>query len=493
MEALFGDKGGFFMKPTLWLTLSVLVGISLPAAATTGRVYQDLDGAVTVYGLTPGTRVHFGVDAPPVRRLTTDSCGTLNISQTSRYPRATVQVNGSVINPDTLTTRIRPPCRQQSDNSYALDEARPSPYLNSKNGFVLVPNLTPNTRYEITYPGLYRVMRRKVNACGFLRVRETNTLNFNNFLLLPTVTSNILAEFRINEIPALTGLVCYRSHLYYPADWAGWPETEAIAGSEVSESAISSSGVASSPSGSLAAEVGSGGDSGSGSGGGTTGDGSTGDGTTGDGSSGGTTGDGTSGGGTTGDDGSGGTSPDPAIHDFTAATYDPTLHDYNGDDLVDDVTGDGIADDRDGDGHLDGPWGPNDAPRSAGPGYTLPPGASVCLGHNGNLVASSPAFIRGRSYYLTADDGLPNEVDDPLEAAAASGAPTGDPVARFAGDYRSSNFNHGFEGSGRHGYIGRDDYFDSLIAQFEFPDVPSCLVPSWLNDPPSWISQANGQ
>jgi hypothetical protein len=473
-------EGVFLVKPTLLLTFALLGAMAMPAAATTGKIFREPDGAVTIYDLTPNASVKFGVDAAPSRRLTTDACGSLAVSATSSYPIAPVQVNGTIIDPANLSTRIRPPCRRQENGSYALDEERTGPYLNSENGAVIVPNLTANTRYEITYPGLYRLLSRKVNACGFLRVRETSSVNFNDFLLLPTATGSTLAEFRISDIPVLNGLLCHRSHLYYPSDWAGWPTLQAIPGSEISESAIASSGVASSPSGSLASGAGFGG-----SGSGTTGSGgsdggTTDDGTTGDGSSGGTTGDGTTGDGTTGDGSSGGTAPDPAMYDFTEATYNASLHDYNGDGLVDDNTGDGIPDDQDGDGFPDGPWGPNDFPRSAGPGFTIPVNASMCYGYNGNLVVQSWSFTRNTAYWLTGDDGLwPASSDDPLEGIANAGPTSDAPMIRFPGDFRASNYNHSFEGSKRGGYVM--DYRDRFIVDFYFPDVQSCLIPPWFN------------
>jgi hypothetical protein len=41
--------------------------------------------------------------------------------------------------------------------------------------------------------------------------------------------------------------------------------------------------------------------------------------------------------------------------DFTLATYNLTIHDFNGDGRVDDSTGEGIPDDRDGDRYPDPP------------------------------------------------------------------------------------------------------------------------------------------
>ncbi|MBW4462482.1 MAG: hypothetical protein KME47_19910 [Nodosilinea sp. WJT8-NPBG4] len=81
--------------------------------------------------------------------------------------------------------------------------------------------------------------------------------------------------------------------------------------------------------------------------------------------------------------------------DFTLATYNPTIHNFNGDGRVDDSTGDSIPDDQDSDGFPDGPWKTNDFPRSAGPGFTVPISASFCYGYNGNLVTSSWSFTRG--------------------------------------------------------------------------------------------------
>lgn len=170
-----------------------------------------------------------------------------------------------------------------------------------------------------------------------------------------------------------------------------------------------------------------------------------------------------------GDTGSG---PDPALYDFTDATYNAALHDYNGDGLVDDSNGDGVPDDRDGDGFPNGLWGGNDYPRSAGPGFTLPPNSSFCYGYNGNLVATG---VAGRTYYLDADDGIAFNRRQPMEATASTQG-----VLRFSGDFLPPNFSHGREDNSRAGYLSRYDDFRSFQT-FYWDSVPSCLIPPWLN------------
>jgi hypothetical protein len=174
--------------------------------------------------------------------------------------------------------------------------------------------------------------------------------------------------------------------------------------------------------------------------------------------------------------------------DFTLATYNPTIHDFNGDGRVDDSTGDGIPDDCDGDRFPDGPWGPNDLPNSAGPGFTIPISASFCYGYNGNLVASSWSFTRGFSYYLTADDGLGRAAPQDPVVGVAGGSTAGSPTVRFAGDFRASNFSHSFEGSDRGGYLASDEEFNDNMIYFHWADVPSCLMPPWMFNPPNGIT-----
>ena len=155
---------------------------------------------------------------------------------------------------------------------------------------------------------------------------------------------------------------------------------------------------------------------------------------------------------------------------------------------MDDIDGDGVPDDRDGDDHPDGPWKPGDLPRSAGPGFTVPANVDICMSYNGNIVASSYSFARGHSYGLTADDGLyPVSNNDPLFAPANGGSLSGPPTIRWPGRFRPPTFSHTFEESPKGGYIVRDPDH-SEVTSFYFDDLPSCLMPSWLLNPPSWIN-----
>lgn len=209
-----------------------------------------------------------------------------------------------------------------------------------------------------------------------------------------------------------------------------------------------------------------------------------------DGGSSGTDGSGSSGGSDpgsgddSGDSGSG-SSPDPAMYDFTDVTYNAALHDYNGDGLVDDSNGDGVPDDRDGDGFPDGLLGAGDLPRSAGPGFMIPPSVSMCFGYNGNLVVQSSSFQRGRTYYLDADDSMKGYgfalTADDYVAASANAGPLGEaPIARFAGDFTEPNFPHTAYEADRNGYVLFDlDW--NRYSQFRWKDVDSCLIPPWLN------------
>jgi hypothetical protein len=173
------------------------------------------------------------------------------------------------------------------------------------------------------------------------------------------------------------------------------------------------------------------------------------------------------------------------MNDFTLATYNPTIHDFNGDGRVDDSTGDGIPDDRDGDGFPDGPWGSSDVSRSAGPGFTLPVTADFCYGYNGNMVVASWSFTRSKPYWLRADDGNYPISDDNVEGSASFGATSGPPTIRFTGDWRASNFSHEFEGSWRSVWVLDDR--DNYVVNEYLPQIPSCLVPPWMLNPPNGI------
>jgi hypothetical protein len=476
------------MKLTYAFPLIAL--FTIPLMASQGHVYRDGDGSISVYRLEPNAQIRVGIDTPPSRTLTSNPCGLLVINASDSYPLATVQVDGALINPATLLTQIRPNCRPRANGSYALDEERSQHFVTEAGDLVIVGK-TPDTRYNVSYPGQLRILTRRVNSCGFLRVRETETINFNQSILLPTTSASTYAEFQIDQIPQTIPLLCYRNHLYYPQPWTDIFAT-AIEGSDVSAAQVDSAQLISSAfslsrqegmtgdesSGGSGTSVSQGGGNSGSSGTTETGTGGTGSGTTGSGS------DGETGDSEGGSDDPGDETPASGIHDFTAASYDPRIHDYNNDNQVDDTTGDGIPDDRDGDGHPDGPWRPGDIPNSAGPGLTIPVKANVCLGFNGNVVASSYSFIRSYPYFLTADDGLSGAAsEDPLPGSASSGALSGPPVIRFEGDFRSSNFSHIFEGSPRYGYILRDegDDFHQLF-QFKFNRLPSCLVPPWLTN-----------
>jgi hypothetical protein len=492
-----------------WISPALLLALSLPLMAAQGKVFQDTTGSISVYGLEPGASVRVGIDSPPDRDVTSNNCGLVVISPSQRFPMATVQIDGQVINPANLPIQLRPNCRPKTAGGHALDEDRSQHFI-STNGDLIVVGKRPSTRYSVTYPGQLKMLTRRVNACGFLRVQETSSINFNQSILLPTTSSSTYAEFQISNLPQAKPLLCYRERLYLPQPWVDI-FAEAIPGSEVAKATAESAAAlpsALAPGGNTGGtgggsgntgSTGGSGNTGSGSTGGSTGGaGSTGSGSTGSGSTGGSTGGtgstgGSTGGGSTGGSTGGGStggsnSPPSGIHAFTAASYNPKLHDYNGDNLIDDANGDGTPDDRDGDGHPDGPWGSNDIPRSAGPGLTVPLNASYCLGFNGNLVAASNSFRRGTTYYMTADDGLPPSMDDPT-AATAGGAVGGAPVLRYEGNFRSPGFSHTYEDGKRMGYILNANY-DELDG-FYWSELPPCLVPPWLTNPPSWISQGN--
>ena len=178
------------------------------------------------------------------------------------------------------------------------------------------------------------------------------------------------------------------------------------------------------------------------------------------------------------------------MNDFTLATYNPTVHDFNGDGLVDDSSGDGIPDDRDGDGYPDGPWGPQDIPRSAGPGMTVPTYAYLCLAYNGNIVAVSDSFSRSKVYAISADDGITEITngDNPMPGDNSKGSPAGPPVVLFTGDWRSSNFSYFFEESPRNGYLYEKSGWDWMaVLSFQFPDLNDCGQPPWMTNPPNGI------
>lgn len=466
----------------LLLSAPLLLLLNAPALASQGHVYRDSEGAISVYRLEPNAAVRIGIDEPPSRTLTSNPCGLVVVSASENYPTATIQINGATINPAALPTQILPPCRQQG-SGYALEEARPQ-HFKTQDGDIVVVGNQRNTRYEVTYPGQLRILSRRVNDCGFLRIRETNTINFNQSILLPTTSASTYAEFQIDQIPQTTPLLCYRGNLYYPQPWTDIFAT-AIPGTDISATVVNAARAITS-----AVAVASGGDStgtgGSGSTGGTGGS-SSGGSSGGSEGSGGSTGGGT--GGSSSGDGTGGSSGGTAaMTDFTLSTYNPSVHDFNGDGLVDDSNGDGIPDDRDGDGHPDGPWGAGDIPRSAGPGFTVPANVDVCMSYNGNIVASSSSFVRGQSYGLSADDGLGRvSNENPLFNLANAGALSGPPAIRWLGNFSPPNFSHTFEDSPKRGYITRYSD-DGQITSFYFSDLPSCLMPPWLANPPSWIT-----
>jgi hypothetical protein len=169
------------MKRGIWLlmALAVLAALTAPAAGTTGRIYREPNGAVTVYDLAPGSRVRFGTDTAPTRRYTANSCGVVRVR---RNEVIQLEGLGTLIDPSALPTQLLPRCRNG-----VLEEARSGPFK-TRDGDIILPNLMPNTRYQVAFPSRFRLFTRRVNACGFLRVRETNTITFNERLMLPTAT-----------------------------------------------------------------------------------------------------------------------------------------------------------------------------------------------------------------------------------------------------------------------------------------------------------------
>jgi hypothetical protein len=175
------------------------------------------------------------------------------------------------------------------------------------------------------------------------------------------------------------------------------------------------------------------------------------------------------------------------MSDFTMATYNPTVHDFNQDGRVDDSTGDGIPDDRDSDGFPDGPWKSNDLPRSVGPGFTIPEGADFCYAYNGNIVIDNWLFQPGGTYYIRAGHGNSPISNEPV-SGTASGASSGPPTVRFTGDWRESNFSWEVEDSARGASIAADSGMENYLFDIYFYQGTSCLTPPWLTNPPSWIT-----
>lgn len=433
------------MHPTHLVTLSLTLLVLSPtsAIASQGRLFRDADGGISLYGFPPGETVRLGLDAAPTRQLTSNPCGLLVINTSDRYPLGTVQVEGEVVDPNTLNLQIQPQCRP-SGGGHALTEARTQPFLTTSGNLVLVGK-QPNTRYTVTYPGRLRLINRKANACGFVRLRETATIQFNQSILAPTTVDGTYAEFQVNGLIPLGSLQCYRNHLYYPADWTGWPLADSIPGSEVSEATVMAA--QSLPSALGGSGSGSGGNSGGGSSGGS-GGGSSGGGSGGSsGSSGGTGGTGGSGGGSSGG-GSGGSSGTP--------------------------------------------WSPTDQPWSAGPGLTLPAGSGgsgnpyvgnggiqrVCIGFDGSLVAGDTRLTRGTTYYLDGDE---FSGSDQAASPASYGSTDAAPVLRFTHpsgtSYGSSQFHYA-SGEARYGYIGDAGF--NVAYTFKFLELQSCLIPDWM-------------
>ncbi|MBW4462479.1 MAG: hypothetical protein KME47_19895 [Nodosilinea sp. WJT8-NPBG4] len=133
----------------LSFSLPLLLLLAAPLMAAQGHVYRDDDGAISVYKLEPNAQVQIGLDTPPSRNLTSTKCGLLVVINSANYPMATVQVDGAVINPANLQTRIRPNCRPKADGSYALDEERPNHFKTSSGDLVIVGK-QPETRYSVT-------------------------------------------------------------------------------------------------------------------------------------------------------------------------------------------------------------------------------------------------------------------------------------------------------------------------------------------------------
>ncbi|PSN75736.1 hypothetical protein C8B47_31020, partial [filamentous cyanobacterium CCP4] len=138
--------------------------VAAPALALTGRIFQEPDGSVTVYDLTPGSRVRVGVDASPSRTLTTNPCGLLVISPSRNYPLSTVQVNGQVINPSNLPRQIQPPCRAGVLDDGSDTGSTPSPDSDPGSG----SSPPPDTSLSDFTPETYNPSRHDWNGDGLV-------------------------------------------------------------------------------------------------------------------------------------------------------------------------------------------------------------------------------------------------------------------------------------------------------------------------------------
>lgn len=197
--------------------LLLILGIpllSLPAiAAPEGKIFKALNGDIFVYGLPPGQSITIGTEWA-TRKVNPDVCGTLTIRASTKYPLATVKVNGNDFNPASL------PLYQSNmgcdTSTRQVKQPRPAHKVKIGESLtdIVIPGM-PYTRHTIYYPDRLLGRSAKVNACGFSQLKVRPRQPFPEFMRLPIVGGGT-ARFTTATLPEFPQIICKKGALLIP-------------------------------------------------------------------------------------------------------------------------------------------------------------------------------------------------------------------------------------------------------------------------------------
>ncbi|NJO85296.1 MAG: hypothetical protein HC818_00025 [Synechococcaceae cyanobacterium RM1_1_27] len=178
-----------------------------PALAQTSlTVTKDADGSVYIRGLAPSSPTDLTfTGTQTTRNVVANSCGGVIIRGNQTTPLPTqIEVGGTDIDVPGLPLAVLPGCVAGAWN------VPPTGNFKTPDGRVVIIGQTPNTAIPVTYEG-DRVRSATANACGFIRIRSSNTFTVAGSFVVGGQT------FVVNDIAQALPPLCRQGVTYLPA------------------------------------------------------------------------------------------------------------------------------------------------------------------------------------------------------------------------------------------------------------------------------------
>ncbi|UBF27490.1 hypothetical protein K9N68_05985 [Kovacikia minuta CCNUW1] len=157
------------------LGLIVAIAPTLAQAAPASYApFKDSEGNIWISG-TPNTEtiVTFG-SVEKMKDVKADACGLVKLTPSTSVPLTSpFRVDGTTINPATLSTDILPKCTNGT-----LEQSRPSNFKTS-DGKIYVVGKTAGSYYKLAY-NVPVEKRVKANACGIGRIASSASIPFTS-------------------------------------------------------------------------------------------------------------------------------------------------------------------------------------------------------------------------------------------------------------------------------------------------------------------------